>query len=412
MVSFEVRQTPKIAARILLLAAVAPYTGFSQPLFEPVAKDERQHKIVEKIQEEQSRDGPYSADLLDPLAALGLLYQEGGDHALAAAAIERALQVVRINYGLHSLDQAPLIRQSIQNEEARGNLSAAWDLEHELLTLARRHPDDLRTVPIFREIADKRMEVLRRYVGGELPPQVFLGCFYYDDIGSCYSGSKGVAVRSILADAWRNYADAIRVLLRHELYSSNELQELEMELIRGSYLYGIPEVGRRSLRRLVAYEAANSEPWLSRINALVQMNDWELLLGRNGFALETYEQAYALLKQKGIAEASIEEIFSPKIPVLLPTFLPNPLAADETEESAEYIDVAFEITKYGRGRQIEILDTTANATDADKDRLIQLISRGRFRPRVTDGQFAARSPVVVRYYLNGRQNLVSRRSDR
>ena len=412
MVSFAVPQMPKVVAGMLLLAAIAvPYASLSQPAFEPVAKDDQQQKIVERIRDEQSSNGPYSPDLIGPLSALGVLYQEGGDHGLAASAISQALQIVRFNYGLYSLDQVPLIQQSIHNEESRGNLAAAWELEQELLVLARRHPEDLRTVPIFREAADARMDVLRRYVAGEFPPQLVLGCYYYADIGSCNSGSKGVAVGSLLTDAWRNYADAIRAMLRHQLYTQ-ELRELEMQLVRTSYFYGSPEVGRRSLRRLVAYGAANAEPWLSRVDSLVQMTDWDLLYGRNGYALDTYKQAYELLKEKDVDAASIEQIFSPPTPVVLPTFMPNPLAADRTPESTGHIDVAFDVTKYGRPRQVEILDTTTNAPEAAQDELVRLIYRNRFRPRVTDGEFADRSPVVVRYHLSARESVASNPSDR
>jgi hypothetical protein len=410
VVSFELRQTLKLAARILMVAAVVlPYTGFPQPAFEPVAKDERQQEIVEKIQEEQALNGPYSSNLLNPLRALGLLYQESGHDGLAVAAIDRALQVIRANSGLRSLDQAPLIRQSILIEEARGDFAAAWDLEQELLTLARRHPDDLRTVPILHEIADKRIDVLERYVAGEFPPQISLGCYYDrfpspDEHGSCSSGSRGVVVQAILSEAQRNYFDAISVMLRHELYSSGELRELEMELLRSSYPHGRYYVGRQSLRRLLAYDVANSEPWLTRIDALVRIADWDLLFasGRitNESALEMYEQAYEQLQQKGIAQASIEQIFSPKTPIVLPTFMPNRLVSEGTQDSTGYIDVVFDVTKYGASERIEILNATTNVTDAAKGRLVRLISRSRFRPRVTDGQFADTSPIVVRYYLN------------
>lgn len=40
-----------------------------------------------------------------------------------------------------------------------------------------------------------------------------------------------------------------------------------------------------------------------------------------------------------------------------------------------------------------------NATDAAKTKLVQLIQRSRFRPRLTDGELARASPVVLRYYL-------------
>ena len=48
-------------------------------------------------------------------------------------------------------------------------------------------------------------------------------------------------------------------------------------------------------------------------------------------------------------------------------FEPNPLARDETRPATGHIDVAFTITKYGRGRDVEIRDA-ANATEAAQAR--------------------------------------------
>jgi hypothetical protein len=97
---------------------------------------------------------------------------------------------------------------------------------------------------------------------------------------------------------------------------------------------------------------------------------------------------------------SIDAVFSPLTPVVIPAFLPNPLVSKETPESTGYIDVAFDVSKYGRSLRVEILDTTTNATNAAKDRLVRLILRSRFRPRVIDGQFGRTPPIVVRYYVN------------
>jgi hypothetical protein len=407
MVSFELHSTWKTAANALLLAAAAaPCVGLSQPPDEAAA--DRQRLMVASIEQEKAENGPYSEGLIDPLASLALLYQEDGDRSLAAAAIDQALQVVRVNYGLHSLQQAPLLRQAVDNERARGNAAAAWNLEKRLLTLARRHPNDLRTVPIFREIGDGRMDVLKQYINGKYPPEIVLGCYYgpspYDAVGNCRSGSRSVVIRSILADAMRTYSDAIRVLLRHDRYSSDELRELETELVRDSYLYGDRRsysVGKLSLRRTLAYDVANSEPWLTRITALVEMADWDLLYAQYGPALDTYKQAYSELQVRDIPSASIEQLFSPATPVLLPTFLPNPLVSDQGQQSSGYIDVAFEISKFGASRQVQIIGSSQDATDAAKDWLVQLIKRSRFRPRVVDGQFADGSRVVVRYFPNG-----------
>jgi hypothetical protein len=414
MASFAVPEKPRVTASILFLAvlAVSPLV-LCQPVFEPVARDGRQAQIVDRIREEQALNGVYSTALVEPLTALSLLYQESGDSALAIAAIERAMQVQRANYGLHTLDQAPLMLQWIKNAEAMRDFRMAWELEQALLALAHRHPDDLRAVPVFREIGDKRMDLLARYVkGNEFPPQIILGCYYdpirYDFMSeqrNCFAGSRRVAIQAILAEAQRYYSDAIRVMQRNELYWSDELRDLERELIRTSYVHGRnPAVGRESLRRLLAYDVVNAAPREAKVESLVQMADWDLLFanGRteNKAVLATYEAAYRELEEAGISQASIEETFSPKTPVVLPAFLPNPLASEETPASKGYIDVAFEINRYGRSDGIEIIGSTNNVTDAAKRNLARVIARSTFRPRLTDGRVAESSPIVVRYYLN------------
>ena len=427
--------------------------------------------LINQIQEILSRDGPYSLELLTPLSRLGLLYQEGEDYALALVTLERARHIVRVNNGLHSLEQVPLLRQIINIEEARGNAEGAWDRGQDLLTLVRRHPDDIRTAPVLREIADRQMEVLAAVIAGERPPEVVLGCFYKpwptSADGSCTAGSKSTVVQGMLAEAQRNYLDAIAVMLRQGLYDSDELRALETEVLRGvdlmrtrdasaravplappyagsggiepwrSRMAAVAQLaawdlpypderplegdaldsgaegnfvtkhahiidpyhrGRQSLRRLYAYSAASKGSSLQQADAVVQMADWDLLYSHNSQAIESYELAHAILERDGAAESSVEKLFGPPTPVVLPAFQPNPLARDETRSEKGYIDVEFEITRYGRSRAVEILDD-ANATNAAKQDLMTLIRSSRYRPRLTEGAFAETTPVRMRYYL-------------
>ena len=93
----------------------------------------------------------------------------------------------------------------------------------------------------------------------------------------------------------------------------------------------------------------------------------------------------------------IAEFFAPPIPIVLPTFQPNPL---ETAESTSYIDVTFEVTKYGESRRVEIAGATADVSDAEKDDLVSFVKGARFRPRVANGELGRPAPIVVRHYLN------------
>jgi len=467
MVSLNPRRAPKSIAAVMALVLAA----FTTPVIAELNADD--DSLLNQIQEILSRDGPYSAELLEPLSRLGLLYQEGEDYALALVTLERAQHIVRVNNGLHSLEQLPLLRQLINVEAARGNAQGAWDREQDLLTLLRRHPNDVRTAPALREIADRQMEVLAAVIAGERPPDVILGCYYKEwpasADGSCTAGSKSTVVQGMLAEAQRNYLDAIAVMLRQGLYDSDELHTLELDVLRGVDLmrtrYGGPSGrplalapaymgtssiepwrsrmaavmqlaawdlpypdqrplegdsldsdadgnfvtkhahimdpyhrGRQSLRRLYAYSAASEGSSLQQADAVVQLADWDLLYSHNSQAIESYELAHTMLEQDGAAETSVERLFGPSTPIVLPAFQPNPLARDATRAEKGYIDVEFEITKYGRSRAVEILDD-ANATHAAKQDLMALIRSSRYRPRLTEGVFTDAAPVRMRYYL-------------
>lgn len=458
-----------IGASLLLIVSAAPYTALSQP--ELRARTDQQRQVVGTIQDEQSQNGPHSPALIAPLTELAALYDASGDRVLSSATIEHAMQVVRANYGIHALEQAPLLRQRVRLAEERGDLAAAWKLEGDLLTLARRYPNDVRTVAVLREVGNRRISLLDRYLGGgAIPQEIVLGCYYnpyrVSSFGSCQAGSRGVAARAILADAQRNYAEAVGVLLRNERYASDELRELEMNLVRSFDLlrtngdFGQPPfvgrsaglqnseplrsqigamtalaasalpyldtstaarnsgrelrdtrdsfvsgdgytLGRLSLQRLLAYDETSDAGPLKTASSLAQLADWDMLYARSlnaaDAALETYDRAYRALVEGGAAQAAIDGLFAPALPVMLPAFLPNPLASPSTGETAEHIDVAFEITKHGRSRNVTVLGTTADVKNSS--RLVRLIKTSRFRPQVTDGQLTDKA-VVVRYYVN------------
>jgi tetratricopeptide (TPR) repeat protein len=431
MLSRAVHRT--LTPLILMLVAAGSWAADDERAYQPQIDDAAQRRIVETIQDIRARSGANSPDLIEPLTALARYYQDGGDYGPASEAIERARGLVRSNFGVHSLDQTTLLQLSVRNEELRGNFEDAWEIERELLALIGRHPDDLRIVPVLHEIGAKRMALLARYSAGEFPPQLFLGCYYRTapadsemEAGSCTAGSRRVAIWNMLSDGLRKYERAVRVLFNHGQFSSDELMQIETEMIRSSYEYGSYQAGARSLRRILSYHVANSEPLATRVEALMQMADWDQLFEVNvyaptgsayGTALETYQQAYQLLRDDPSTAALAERLFSPEMAVVVPMFAPNPLVSEQTPASTGYIDIAFVVTKHGVAKRVKILDTTTNASFADKRELVRRVQTSRFRPRVVDGAFADAAPVTLRYYVSeqsprdaGSRDLASRDS--
>jgi hypothetical protein len=449
----------------MIALLLLPGSGFTQSPAERLRADDDSNRIADEISAAQATGGPRSPDLIDPLTELAVLLAADGEHALATAALEEARHVVRATYGLHTLDQVPLMEQALENQRALGAFEMVQALEEELLDLAERHPDDLRTVAIHRDIGERRMNLLGRFLADEYPGEI------YPESG-LWSFSRDGVVMGLVEKAQVHYADAIAVLLHNGKYSSDELRDLELEIVRaadlvgqrnpldprstqlgtrrmdriglasGSYLpsgswvpnqhelreqtnrlwdlagsessdeakqrrhrvdhitsqYGL---ARESYRRLIEYAEAVSESAppdgsasRSRLEAYLQLADWDLVHSANGAALDEYAQVHEMLEAAGDADTLIAEIFAPPTPIVLPAFSANPL---ETPTSARYIDVAFEVTKYGQSRRIEILGAT-NVSDAEKDELEGLLRTSRFRPRVTNGELAV-SPIRLRYYL-------------
>jgi len=161
-----------IYSSVLISVAASAHAAFPQPASTPLTEDALSG-AAQQIDEIQASQGINSRDLIDPLMSAGLIFREQGDVALAVATFERARHVVRVNYGLSSFKEAPMVRQLVQIEEARGNAAAAWELEQELLGMIRRNPGPA-AAPMLREIADKRVDVLERYAAGGFPPQIEL----------------------------------------------------------------------------------------------------------------------------------------------------------------------------------------------------------------------------------------------
>jgi hypothetical protein len=237
------------------------------------------------------------------------------------------------------------------------------------------------------------------------------------------------------------YADAIEVLVKNGDYASQELRALEKQAVRIGTFFGpslcpsrtldellalellgtclepiihngdavFPNVGGPiSLLRLIVYEIRSSAPAATRANAIAEFADWHLLSAHRvdsraksmlEVALALYERANRELQQGVDAQETIAQVFSSEVPVTLLTVHPNPFVSAATAERSRYIDVAFVVTRYGRGERVEILETSVGTTRAEKRDLLRLIESTSFRPRFVDGEVANAAPVVLRYHL-------------
>jgi hypothetical protein len=225
---------------------------------------------------------------------------------------------------------------------------------------------------------------------------------------SCRSGTSWSVKQALYEETRRYYLDTIDMILPSRGASAEEIPEIYLSAVRAMYAarndFGTEDLGKGTLRDIHSRLVKYSKPLPDQMNALVNIADWDLLFAggrqKNEAAFQAYEALYERFQQESLGQSFIDEVFSPSVPVVLPAFAPSRLVSSETPDSSGHIDVAFEITKFGQGRSIEILDTTANVTDDARIRLRDILKRSRFRPRMANGAFEDPSRVVVRYYVN------------
>ena len=84
----------------------------------------------DQVEKMETTGGPYSENLAEPLAGLGALYEERGDYAKAIEAYRRALHVLRVNDGLRSTRQVPLLENLIEVYRTVGDAESLDDVYH------------------------------------------------------------------------------------------------------------------------------------------------------------------------------------------------------------------------------------------------------------------------------------------
>lgn len=87
----------------------------------------------------EQEQGPYYPGLAEPLLEMGRYLQESGDPAEARLLYQRALHVVRVNEGLYSEQQIPLLRSLLAVHRSLGDWAAvdgSYDYLYRLVTTA------------------------------------------------------------------------------------------------------------------------------------------------------------------------------------------------------------------------------------------------------------------------------------
>lgn len=384
------------------------------------ASIESYRRAIAKAQAEQ---GPYASSIGEQTLALGKLLHGTGDEEGALAAFERSMHVLRVNLGLFSIEQVPVMKAIINTHLALGDVASAHTMQEALLNLQRKqHPDtQVALVPALLEWADWNVSLYLLQGGRHTAltlgmPSQLSSALHDPRLSLAYATySEALAILERDSDG----QDARLVTTERKLAALNFMINRELEDSYGA-IAGVVELdpdfnspgmalqqanaelfmaGSSALQRAIAHSSKVPNPDYDDVAArMMELGDWYLLFDRRAAALEMYGDALEVMQAASLPQEDVERIMTPGMPVPTPdaTYLP---ATVDRSHYAGYIDVQFELSRFGMATNPRIIASSGVERQIEKE-LLRTIRDCKFRPKFVAGSAVNEQNIQLRYYYS------------
>lgn len=396
---------------------------------QPADSPEPPRSIAEYEQEIQAREmehGVYDPATAEYLLSVGLVYQDAERHEEAADAFARALQIKRVNEGLHSTGQLLILEQLIKSNIARADWEEVDHNYRQLLWIHKRNyePGDPRLLPVVDTVGRWKLKAYKENLLDSSALRVIgesekLFQDTIDILERQYGANDPKLINPLYGKALTNYQYAIEVsnTPQDEFHGTGSPTRTQVICRTVPTANGgarricnairVPDPGYyasqssnkdfalgqriiavgKALRQIVQIHEANPDlPLDSHARALVHLGDWNLLRSKKTTAYKHYKAAYRLLADSGEHQEAIDELFGK--PHNLPALrLPLPEIDKKLEqEKSTSVLASFDVSSSGRAKNVRIIESEpAHATSAR--RKARKTIRGRlYRPRFEKGE--------------------------
>ena len=362
-----------------------------------------------RIADLEAAEGPHAGELIEVRLSLGLLFQQAGDHGRAVAALQQALQSVRVNEGLYSMSQVPILEAIIDSHVA---LSARDELRRDyeyLFWLYQRNygERDAGLVPVIKRIGQWYFDLYN-----VSPPNTTVEPLIAAD--DLYSRALDILPDDALSRDRVDILYKVAVINHHvaedvqdPMLSHREIREamiphgrptpyLNETAVRQYYADQSFYKGKRSLTRIVeSYEANLPDTITEYARALVFMGDWLTVQRRVIEGSGMYRKAWTALAGHDAPPALADELFGKPQPI---EQLPIP-GEEEPETGADsyYVDALLDVPESGWPRNIRIQAVHPSEETTLLKRAKRGIAATRYRPRYRNGQPVATTDVPLRF---------------
>lgn len=398
-------------------AATAATSATTAPLGMLDTITAQNRNIAELLEQE----GSFTPRLIQEYLDLGRHYQQLGRHDAAIEVLEDAEHLSRVNAGLENAGLIAIIEASLPSHLARGDQQDIARKQQQLYELTRSNfgSGSRELDPLLQRLADWQLYSFSQ--GLRSGPVISLGGRSVDPRQLAFGN---------LYRAQRFYAEAIDNRLQRLDLAAPELLQLERQFVQTQYLAAVrgglldnPDFFLNHSRTVTGSRVQRSElhgrsvHYQNGLNAFIRMRfhasqlqadavelarilveeaDWHLVFGHHRPALAGYAQARQLLEARAAPAQDSLALLQPALPPQLPTLVALPhsrahfgLAPDSPLQWQGWIDVSFELSRYGSVRRLTIDASSAGTDRSVERRLRRLLQASPFRPGsmvMADGQ--------------------------
>ena len=359
----------------------------------------------------EGEGGVYAAALSEPLQDIGRAYQAENKHREAIQFFRRALHLSRVNEGLYTETQLPLLDYMIESHLAMGQVFDVDDKQNYRFRVQQKlyQPGDPALTEAALEFSEwQRQAYLDGFAGDNYRRLVNMYDLHTRQIELLEQDSVDDAV---LLRHLRQRMQAEYLLSQYEGEKEAEIQVSVSSPLDKQFAFSTdPAVhrfkylrdfnyrnGERTMKRIIEVLEREAEPDpLELAKAQIALGDWYMWWDVLARAIQCYERAWAILDKDGSNLTNPDALFQE--PVELPVtevFRPGPITP-QAERSA-LGTVLFDVSRQGRARNVEIVEQDPAEEMGARVALFDMLREMRFRPIVREGE-AVLTESVVRVY--------------
>ena len=346
--------------------------------------------------------GAWNGSLVEELASLGRLQQQQDNHVGAIGTLDRAIHVNRINSGLYTLEQIPLVEHLTQSYMALGDWEQA-DLYNNYLFHVQQKAygfNDPRLIPVLDRLATWNIQAFKIGYGTLRGIRLRQSQAMFDAAARMVGTYFGKADERFI-NYQRNIANSAYLVERNRdlMMEIDGLEYRNMHQIfpytRNDKQWAQPlgfSAGERALIEIVTFYQEQGNDIYGLAEAVTHLADWYLMFDRRRDTLKNYKLAWDMLQGLENSKELTELLFGNVVP--LPSFsssieMPGVLYRSEDGTEAlnfDYADLTFDITDNGLVRNVKSISEVTKDNRAQLSKLRMSARSMRFRPRVIDGE--------------------------